>query len=195
MTPNNRVIRSIPQLLRPDGRVAKAVATAVDTELRTATRAQFDTEGAEGGDPWAPLSPPYKAWKDRQFGKAIDFNTRLAAARGRRLTGAALTKALGAQNKILQFTGDMKRAFTKREDPAHVAEGQVVAETKVRVLFGAQGPVHWGYHQQGAAPLPRRPILAFNAGAVLRAREAALKAMLPYVMQRVKALARLQPGR
>jgi hypothetical protein len=35
-------------------------------------REQFESEGAFGGDPWAPLSPGYLAWKLRLFpGKGI----------------------------------------------------------------------------------------------------------------------------
>ncbi len=187
---NARVIRSLEKLLRPDARVAKAVARAMDPELRAAISRQFDTEGAEGSTPWVPLSPAYKARKDRLFGKAITFNRDLARARGRRLTRAGLAKALGAENKILQLTGDMRRAFTRKDDPAHIAQGTVDG-TRIAMLFGAQGPVYWGYHQDGARPLPRRPILAFSQAAAMRAREAAMKAMLPFVLQRTKALARL----
>lgn len=28
---------------------------------------QFDSEGSRGGEPWAPLSPTYAAWKARHF--------------------------------------------------------------------------------------------------------------------------------
>jgi phage gpG-like protein len=28
---------------------------------------QFDSEGSRGGEPWAPLSPTYEAWKQRHF--------------------------------------------------------------------------------------------------------------------------------
>lgn len=52
--------------------------------FRQHNRAQFGTQGLQGGKPWAPLSPAYAAWK---------------------------VKVVGPQN-ILEFSGRLKRSLT-----------------------------------------------------------------------------------
>lgn len=188
---NQRVIRDIPNLLRPSGAAARAVARSMDTVFRLNMRRQFDSEGAHGGDKWQPLSPEYKRRKDRLFSGAVQFNRDLAKARGRK--APSVMAMLGAVNKILQLTGDMRRAFTQADNPSHVAEGVVVGERNISVILGAQGRADWGYHQEGAGKLPRRPIISITGPQLRDLRAAANKAMIPYVLQKVRALARIKP--
>ncbi|HEX5782342.1 MAG TPA: phage virion morphogenesis protein [Solirubrobacteraceae bacterium] len=54
--------------------------------LRLHFKAQFATEGAQGGKKWAPLTPKYAAWK---------------------------LKRVGPQ-PILQFSGDLVKSFTSK---------------------------------------------------------------------------------
>lgn len=189
---NTRVIRSIAGLLRPDQKVATAVAKAMDTELRAAMRRQFDTEGGEGGDPWKPLSPGYKRRKDRIFSGAIAYNKSIAKSRGRKLSKAGLRKALGAENKILQLTGDMRRGFTMARDPGHVVYGYVTGQGRMHVVFGAQGKAYFYYHAEGTRRMPARVVLQISQERKAELQRVALNAMRPFVIQKVRALAQIK---
>jgi len=61
-------------------------------EFQAEVKGQFETEGAQGGAAWAPLSGAYSAWKVRTYpGKPI-----------------------------LERTGDLKRSLTERDAPGAV---------------------------------------------------------------------------
>lgn len=61
----------------------------IEDEFYAEEKAQFASEGAEGGEKWAPLSPAYSEWKEAHF----------------------------PGQPILQRTGDLERSLTSRNDP------------------------------------------------------------------------------
>jgi phage gpG-like protein len=50
----------------------RPIWAVIEDDFYALEKRQFQTEGAEGGDPWQELSPAYGAWKEEQFpGKPI----------------------------------------------------------------------------------------------------------------------------
>jgi hypothetical protein len=183
-------LRSIQELLRPDKATANSVSRALDPVFRREMAENFGKEGTPAGA-WAPLSPAYKARKDRLFNRAVALNQSLALSRrGKKLSKATMRKVLGAENKILQLTGRMKRAYTK-PGAEHVARGAVLPRRGLVVYLGVHGPAYYGYHDEGAGKLPRRSSLIVDKAALDDMNRASMKAMLPHVMARVRALDRL----
>lgn len=94
----------------------------------------FASEGAEGaGGPWTPLDPGYAERK---------------------------AKAAGSRKKILQLSGDMKTALTKRGDPRYVEQF---------IPKGNLGLFRFGAHSDVAnAHLHGNPALAPQQSAVAK---------------------------
>lgn len=173
----------LANLVKPDAPVVKSVTDAVDPIFRRYVRRNFDTESS-AGVPFKPLTQRYKKRKDALFSMATAINVEIARARGRRLTSRGLAKALGAENKILQLTGDMRRAFTRPGGP-HIADGFIFG-SKIRIRLGAWGPVYFGVW---ADPVEMRDYMQPSKADEVDLREAALKAMVPHVVKRYKELA------
>lgn len=182
-------LRDLPGLLRPDKAVVDSVVRAIDPVFRREARKNFSNEGPEG-QPWKELSPAYKARKDRLFGRAIALNQAISTGRtGKRLSKASMRKALGAENKILQLSGRMLRAYTKTGGE-HVARGVVLPRRGLMVYLGVHGPAYYAAHDDGEPPLPRRRVLVFGPKAVAEMSAVAEKAMIPHVMRRIRAISR-----
>jgi len=150
----NSRLKTLHEALRLNIGAVKDAAVVADVVYREQEKSLFASEGASGGSTWAPLSPAYKARKDRLFAGAEATVKGIAKARGRKLTGFAVAAALGAENKILQLTGDMKRKFSTQTS-GHIAEGFILPQG-ARIQMGAQGPEHFGLHARGAGSLPKR---------------------------------------
>jgi hypothetical protein len=181
-------MRDLPGLLRPDKSVVDSVVRAIDPVFRRETARTFANEGPEG-QPWKELSPDYKKRKDRLFGRAMALNREIARARGRRMSKASLRKTLGSENKILQLTGRMLRAYTKTGGE-HVARGVVLPRRGIAIYLGVNGPAYYATHHDGSPPVPRRRVLAFGQKAVAEMSVAAEKAMLPHLLRRIRAISR-----
>lgn len=83
-------------------------------------REQFETEGAFGGEPWAPLSPDYAAWKAEHYpGKGI-----------------------------LIAEGDLRKAAS---NPTRIM-------LPMELILEIRDPKA-GYHQEGTASMPKRPLI------------------------------------
>jgi hypothetical protein len=182
-------MRDLPGLLRPDKAVAESVARAVDPVFRVAMRETFKAEGP-AGQPWKALSPEYKKRKDRLFSRAIALNQSISQARtGKRLSRASMRKALGSENKILQLSGRMMRAYTKAGGE-HVARGAVLPRRGLVVFLGVHGPEYYAQHHDGAPPLPQRRVLVLSKRQVAEMSDAAQKAMMPHLLRRIRAISR-----
>lgn len=97
----------------------------------------FDNESDPvTGQPWKPLSPKYKAWKEGR-------NTRMSARR-RRTPGF---RPRGT--KILVLQGYLKRSIHS------------LVTGKKRVAVGTNVP-YGEYHQYGTGKMPRRRFLGWN---------------------------------
>ena len=66
----NPGVAKLEELLALPKEAAEDALRVVDDEFRKHEKRVFDTEGSEGGEKWAPLSPAYKARKDRIFAGA-----------------------------------------------------------------------------------------------------------------------------
>lgn len=142
----HRAVRVTPAALEDATVVTDSIYRAHEKDL-------FNSEGASGGTAWKALSPDYKARKDRLFANATGIIKGIAAARGRKLSGAAVRAARGSDNKTLQLTGDMKAAFSTEAasipdagnsgfNAAHVSESFILP-TGAQIRLGAQGPLYF----------------------------------------------------
>lgn len=150
----NRNLKSLHEALQLTPAAMQDCTDTCDYIYRGQEDELFRTEGRSGGAAWQALSEPYKKRKDRLFSGARSYVSGIAKARGRGLTGAALNVVLGAENKILQLTGDMKRAFSNLGG-RHVAH-YFILPGNARVQLGAQGPEHYALHAEGDGKLPKR---------------------------------------
>ncbi len=98
------------------------------TMLRAITERQFDTEGANSGG-WTPLAASTVAYKARH----------------------------GLDPHILQATGRLKDALTRKFDPEHT---ETLSADSLR--FGTTVP-YGIFHQTGTSRMPKRPPLALTA--------------------------------
>lgn len=117
----NPRLRELPQVAKLDMGDMKRLADAIDSRFVTNERALFASEGASGGERWAPLSPDY------------------AEAKRRRFPG----------RKILARTGRLRRSLTQKGDPEHVAVYRLAPRPVVEVgtevevgAYHAPGPLH-----------------------------------------------------
>lgn len=184
----NPRLKDMSKLFELDQRAAQDAADRVNVRFRRHEKSLFASEGAKGGEPWARLSPGYKARKDRLFAGAIAEVQRIARARtGRKLRGAQLRKALGASNKILQLTGDMMRAFTTT-GPDHIS----IAYRKLKnwvIQQGAQGPEWWGRHAEGSGGQKQRNPMQHTDDQWRLYLGDTGRGLIPHVMRGVRALA------
>lgn len=159
-----------------------------DRLFRSNMRELFKTEGASGGGEWADLTdnPPgqgYKSWKDRFFGSATAYVRRQAKARGRKITKAQVRKALGAENKKLQLTGDLMRSLTTENDE-HIAWYDRSAGI---VQLGTTNDVA-GYHWAGTPIMAQRNPIQHTAAQGMEYGEITDKWMLPRFRRAISAL-------
>jgi hypothetical protein len=144
--------------------IGRAAAEAIDEVFTSHEKKLFDSEGQHGGAKWDPLSPRYKKWKDRQFAKAAEFNLELARTRGRRLTSKQLQKAIGSENKVLQLTGVMMRAFSVRGSKELSKDGEMAEHVSEHfktargwtIRTGARGPKYFSFYSEDSDVTPLR---------------------------------------
>jgi phage gpG-like protein len=80
----------------------------IEDEFYAEEKAQFKSEGAEGGEKWQALSPEYQGWKDRHY----------------------------PGQPILQRTGDLEASLTSGNDPNAVkVEGRKALTMGSRVPY------------------------------------------------------------
>jgi phage gpG-like protein len=85
----------------------------------------FRTQGAYGGQRWAPLNPSYAAWKTKNFGA----------------------------RPIMQLTGELSRSFTDPGHSGHVYRtGPSFMETGTKIKYARTH--QWGYAQRNIPPRP-----------------------------------------
>lgn len=180
--------RSFEELFSFEPTAINDVVVAVDKEFTKHEDSLFKSEGAAAGIKWAPLSPAYKRWKDRLFGQAISFNRGVAKERGGKFR-SGFRGPLGAENKILTLTGDMRRAFTDSDNPEHIAMGfRSTRGWTVRV--GAASEIA-RYHAEGTATMPERPPIMMNKLQRDRHIAVANRALVPHVLSRLRAISRI----
>lgn len=191
----NRNLRSFSEALRVTPAALHDCTVVVDSVYREQEKRNFATEGSSGGKNWKPLSPEYKKAKDRLLANATGVIKGIAKARGAKLTGFALRAALGSDNKILQRTGDMKRAFSTQAasipdaggsgvGASHVAEGFILP-TGARVQIGAQGP---GYFARPDSE--QRDPQVRNAERDNELRQGVRRALIPHTMATLRTMIR-----
>ena len=142
---NPAVARMAQRMFEMPPEATSELLTLVDAEFQKNIGKNFSTQGVSGGAEFKSLSPEYKAWKDRLFSGAAAQIRRIAKSRGQKRV--SIKKALRSENKILQLTGDMKRAFSTAQSGStylgqawsHIAE---VARRGSAIVFtmGATGP-------------------------------------------------------
>lgn len=181
----NPRIRTLADALKLSPQAARAATRAADKVFREQGKELFSTEGQSGPDGgWQELSPPYKRWKDRLFSEGEAFVKEQARARGRKLTRRGVAKALGAENKILQLYGDLRRALTEDGDE-HIAEAFQVGGRWV-LRLGAQGKAYYKAHVEGNPPTPKRNPLARTADQRADIGAAVSEALAPFVVAAVR---------
>lgn len=65
----NPRIKDLTEVMKLDAKDMQRMLKTVDAAFRINMRQQFSTEGRSGGEAWPPLSPKYKAWKQKRFGR------------------------------------------------------------------------------------------------------------------------------
>ncbi|HEX4311887.1 MAG TPA: phage virion morphogenesis protein [Acidobacteriaceae bacterium] len=102
------------QLDRGIGRFADGVSDyrpiwpVIEDDFYAEEKAQFASEGAEGGEPWQALSPEYAGWKEAHY----------------------------PGMPILQRTGDLERSLTSPSDPNAVKiEGRKLLTLGTRIPY------------------------------------------------------------
>ncbi len=169
--------------LRPgDMRLTNAAiqdgAVVVDVIFRKLEKALWASAGASGGEPWAPLNPRYRRWKELQ--RAADR----ASGRKKRSKGRLDLMSL----EILVQYGGMRAAFST-EGPGHVAEGFLTA-TGGKIRVGAQGPKYYVYHYTGTPTMPARPPIMLTDAQKSEIKAGVRRALLPHAMAALRAALR-----
>jgi len=150
----NRSLKTLHEALSLNSAAVQDAVVTADYVYRGLEGDLFATQGGSGGPLWKALSPEYKKRKDRMFEGATRTVKGIAKARGNRLAGFAVAAVLGAENKILQLKGDMKRAFANAGGE-HAARGFILPQG-ARIQLGAQGPEYYRFHAEGVGKLPKR---------------------------------------
>lgn len=184
----NRNIKTLHEALRLTAAAVKDAAVVADVVYRQQEKTLFSTQGGSGGVPWKALSKEYKERKDRLFSRTTATIKGIAKARGNKLAGFALHAAVGSENKILQLTGDMKRAFSEAGGE-HVAEGFILPQG-ARIQVGARGPSFYRMHATGDGKLPRRNQQQRTSTQDAQLVEGVRRALIPHVMRSLRVALR-----
>jgi hypothetical protein len=155
----------------------KDAATVADVEYRAQEKQLWATEGGSGGDPWAPLSPAYLAWKQGRQKRDRAKNRSLKAA------GAKPRPAMST--RILVQFGRMRDAFST-QDPEHISEG-VTTATGAKINLGATGPSWYTAHVTGNDKLPKRDMQQRTSAGDAQLVESARRGLIPHVVAAVTA--------
>jgi hypothetical protein len=185
----NPRIRSLDQLFELPAEAAKAAVVEADKVFRAQEKALFESEGASGGQKWVPLSKAYERRKAAIFASAQLQTVATMRSRGKKVTRRGIAAALGTEFKILQFTGDMRRAFSTA-GRGHIARTSKTARGWI-AMFGAEGAAYYALHARGGKvpnrPPIRNPLLATEAQWDQRL-SAMQKALTPFVMRSYRAM-------
>lgn len=185
-TLNPRIV-DLDKILDLDAPAIRDATVAADAMFRRHELESFNTEGASSGGSWKPLSPRYRRWKDRLFAGATAQIREQARARGRRIS---VSSRRGSDNKILQLTGDLKRAFSQQGGGTglsgvpyqHIADHFRGVRGWI-IRLGAQGDAYFKFvGDKGRDPIQHTDE-QFRAYSV-----AVSKALVPHVLRRFKAL-------
>ena len=177
---NPSISGGLEKLLELDKPAAEDAAESVDSRFRAHEKRLFRTEGAEGGPPWQRLSPEYKRRKDRLFAKARAYRRAIAKARGGKVRGS-----LGAENKVLQLTGDLKRALSEMGG-LHIVETFRVGLSWI-IRVGASGPPYGRYHEEGDGVPTRHPMQHTEFQRRLYLGDVRRR-LIPHLMRRMRVL-------
>jgi len=186
----NKSLKTLHEALNLTPDAVKDATVVADVVYRRQEKELFETEGASGGTPWVKLSDAYQKRKDRLFAQATANVKEIARARGKKISGFALHIVLGAENKKLQLTGDMKRAFAE-QGGGHVAEGFILP-TGARIQLGALGRPDFALHAKGKGNLPKRDPQQRTTVGDEALVAGVRRALIPHVVRAIRS--RLQAG-
>lgn len=147
--------KGIADAMQLDRDDMQRITKALDAEFRKHMRRQFQSEGAHGGDAWAPLSARYAERKRRLLSGALSQmrseNRQISRLRGGR---GPRTPSLASSMKILQLTGSLRDSLAT-DNREHVAEWYLKPKPTVRL--GSSNEIG-AYHADTRVHNPQLPV-------------------------------------
>lgn len=126
----------------------------IGAQLRKGVVGQMSSQGGRGGDPWQPLSPGYKAWKD------VHYPGRPTLVRTGDMRAALLSpQAVHASAQRLIFEPDTDVAAYHQKGDGTLPQRRVLQLTGADRRGWERTILTWIRHRQGRASWPP-PVLA-----------------------------------